>query len=122
MKNLKLILLMVMLMVGIACKSNRTSQSITIKNSVKVYSLEADYPERKTNQLFRFIENTLNNHQLFGQVTEKEFTEIVLPDETKFKLAYQPGYIKIQFNKDENSEASYRKMKSLYSGITKILK
>jgi len=122
MKKLNLMLFIAVAIICTACKGNRNSQSVRVKDNAKMYSFEAHYPERKTNQVFEFVEATLNNHQLFDGQRERELTAIVLPDHTQFDLAYQPGYIEIRFNKHEISQPSYLKMKKLGEGIAKLLK
>ena len=44
-----------------------------------------------------------------------------MDDNTSFYIKSYPGKLKIKFNKNQNSEASYFKIKSLCEGINEVI-
>jgi len=88
--------------------------SIKVKETDDTYQLYASYSRHTTRKIKRYLETELDNH-LFRHT--KIDATVTLPDETSFYVRSIPGRLLIRLNKEENSAASYNRIKRLGEGI-----
>lgn len=123
MKRKYLMLSLVFVVFAFGCRLNGHSDnvSITVKNDEKGYNFEANYPERKTKKVVAYIEETLKDDQLFADENSVKDGNISLGDSIKFYLKAEPGYLVIDFKKQQHTETNYQKMEALCQGIKKVI-
>ncbi len=99
------------------CNNNRNNTSITTKDNNKYYQFNARFNQRKSEQIKQCLNKSLMQYS--GISLDKNYINetIVLNNDTKFYLQTAPGKIKVEFNKFENSEASYNQIKELCDDI-----
>lgn len=108
-----------------ACNSNSRSHhhtSITVKDNSSELNFKATYPERQTIAAQNYIERFLQEERIFGSPQDVKKVEIKLNDGTQFYLAYEPGFISINFDRDNNSSKAYHRMRRMIDGFGKALK
>lgn len=108
-----------------ACNNNSRSHqhtSITVKDHNSELSFKATYPDRQTVAAQSYIERSLQEERIFGSPQDVKKVEIKLNDGTQFYLTYEPGFISINFNRDDNSLTSYHRMRRMIDGFGKALK
>lgn len=101
---------------------NRNGISITVKSSESSYHFEASYPERKTKKVQDYVKKTLGQDELFAHSNGSLRTEVILSDTLKFSLSSATGYIAIDFKKQDNTYAMYKKLENMCQGIKEQLK
>jgi hypothetical protein len=89
--------------------------SLQIKESENRYQIYANYNRDRTAQVRRYLDTRLHTHDLFRNSTID--ADVVLEDNTKFYVKNTPGKLVIKFNRDDNSEESFREMKRLAEGL-----
>lgn len=102
----------------LAC-TNNDDLSITVSDSDDTYEFSARYDKRKTQQVQDFI----NERMAPKTKVEGDHVDIstTLDDNTRFKLEEYAGKVHITLDKDANTKASYRRIKSMCEGIKAIL-
>jgi hypothetical protein len=88
--------------------------SIKVKETDDIYQLYASYSRHKTRKIQKYLDAELNE-RLFRNT--KIDATVTLPDETSFYVRSIPGRLLIRLNKEENSAASYNRIKRLGEGI-----
>jgi hypothetical protein len=105
MKKQFLISAIILSTIMFGCRFNDSnSQSIAIQKNEAGYNFEASYPKRKTGMVIAYIENTLKEKLFLSGDGNKDIA-MTLADQTKFHLKFEPGFIEIDFKKQENSFA-----------------
>lgn len=99
------------------CNNNRNSISITTKDNNKYYQFKARFNQRKSEQIKQCLNKNLMQYSDISLDKNYINETIVLNNDTKFYLQTAPGKIKVEFNKYENSEASYNQIKKLCDDI-----
>lgn len=122
MKKVYLFIVIATLAITFGCEMNAHNQSITIRNNEESYSFKAEYPKHKTTEVMNYIKKSFKQDDFFNNVEGKKDEDVILLDSSKFHLTSEPGYLKINFNKRNNSETSYQKMVELCMGIKEELK
>ncbi len=108
-----------------ACTNNSRSHhrtSITVKDNNSELNFKATYPERQTVAAQSYIEKFYQEERIFGSPQDVKKAEITLNDGTQFYLTYEPGFISINFDRDDNSSTSYHRMRKMIDGFGKALK
>ena len=121
MKNLIIGTICIAFLAGCASKNNSSNQSITVEKTDEGFNFKAVYPKQKTEKVIHYIEGALAKDDLFGGEDDRKNGEISLVDSNMFYLKAEPGLIVIDFKKQKNSYASYKKMEDLCMGIKEIL-
>lgn len=109
------------IVVASGCRFGGSSQSVSIRNNGRGYNFQATYPEEKAAKVVAYIEKTLKDDRIFAHVNSKKDADILLGDGTKFHLTAYPGYVEVDFKKENNSSSSYEKLKELCQGIKDTL-
>lgn len=89
--------------------------SITVKESDSRYRVDAKFSRSKTREVARVIDqmldanNTLETDDLDGTIS--------LEDDSRVYVRLRSGRLKIRFDKDENSETAYERVRDLTDKI-----
>ncbi len=89
--------------------------SITVKESDRRYRVDAKFSRSKTKEVARVIDqmldanNTLETDDLDGTIS--------LEDDSRVYVRLRSGRLKIRFDKDENSETAYERVRDLTDKI-----
>ena len=118
----KIYFIMALAIVAVSsCRFGGGSQSVSIRNNDRGYNFQASYPEEKAAKVVAYIEKTLKDDRIFEHVNSKKDADILLGDGAKFHLTAYPGFVEIDFKKNNNSSSSYEKLKELCQGIKDTL-
>ncbi|ACT91652.1 hypothetical protein [Dyadobacter fermentans] len=101
----------------VACNSGDTS--IKVKDDDDYYRFTAQFDEDKSPAISRFISEHISPVRVDPERDSKIVT--VLDDQTKLTVESAPGEIMIYLDKDENSRASYHRVKNLCEGVKEII-
>ncbi len=93
--------------------------SISIQESDDEYRLKASFNERDTREIQNFIRDFTEQKEIFN--SQNEHIELTLDDDTKFSIRSHRGQLNIKFDKEENSSASYERIKDMYEGVKELL-
>jgi hypothetical protein len=96
--------------------------NISISESGDTYKLDAKYNEDKTGKVQRYINRQIEPNGLFASTEDYFDATTELKDRTKFYIKASPGKLVIKLNKQENSYASYARIKNMCEGVARILK
>jgi len=121
MKNLIFATICIAFLASCTSKNSGGNQSITVIKTDEGYNFKAVYPEQKTRKVIGYIEGALAKDDIFGGEDDRKNGEISLAEGNMFYLKAEPGLIVIDFKKQKNSYASYKKMEDLCMGIKEIL-
>jgi hypothetical protein len=108
-----------------ACKHHghhHNNINISISESGDIYKLNAEYNEDKTGKVQRYINRQIEPNGLFASTEDYFDVTTELKDRTKFYIKASPGKLLIKLNKQENSYASYARIKNMCEGVAGILK
>lgn len=89
--------------------------SLHIKENDHHYRIYAKYERRRTLAIQRYLDSKLGTHHMFRK--SRVDATITLDDQTHFHVRNTPGRLVIKFNRDENSEEAYWRMKELAEGL-----
>jgi hypothetical protein len=95
--------------------------NISVKEQREVYQFYASYSRYKTADVEYYINKHIGSKEYYVSNDRHADVYTELDDGTKFHIKSSPGRLKIQFNKRENSEAAYRKIKSICEGLKDVL-
>lgn len=95
--------------------------SLQIRENGSIYQLSTSYHPSRTKKLQHYLDNCLGESSNVSFVNTAMDATITLDDETRFYIKSYPGYLKIRFNKHENSYEAYEKMRSVYEGIKETI-
>ncbi|RZK52121.1 MAG: hypothetical protein EOO91_19895 [Pedobacter sp.] len=121
-KTYYLIALIPALLVSCNFNGNDDNVSISVRSTDAGYSLDASYPENKTEKVTKYLEETLGDDKIFTAPSDIKDEEVALGDSVRFYLKSSPGNIEIDFKKQHNSEASYKKLVEMCKGVKEVLK
>lgn len=111
---------LIILTVAIGCRfsDGGGNQSITVSRTDDYYKFKAQFAERKSERITTYIENTLHTN---GQIKDEMDGVVQLNEGQKFHLKAAAGLIQIEFDKRDNSAASWNQLEQLCIGIKKEL-
>ncbi|MFM9908299.1 MAG: hypothetical protein ACKVOW_03060 [Chitinophagaceae bacterium] len=98
---------------------NDTKVSLTESKTALTFS--AYFPDRKTARVQEFINDQLEHKSIFNTYNSEVEGAITLNDQTTFYLKSKAGKLEINFNKEENNEASVQRIKKLCEGVKSVL-
>jgi len=110
--------LAILLITAFAVTSCRFGNSINIKHSQysHYYELNASFNPERTDQVDQYLDKELGNGKTIFYNTQIN-GDITLDDKTTFYIKKSPGYLKIKFDKEKNSEEAFRKFRSVLEGV-----
>ena len=97
--------------------------SISIKHNQydHYYEMTAKFNPNKTDKVDRYLDQELSGGNKTFVNTQMD-GEITLDNKTAFYVKKSPGYLKIKFNKEKNSEEAFTKLKSVLEGIGDVVR
>ncbi|MBD2701195.1 hypothetical protein IC229_11150 [Spirosoma sp. BT702] len=92
---------------------------IAVTDSDDTYEFSAKYDKKKTQRVQDFI----NQKMAPGSNVTGDHVDITttLDDNTRFELEEYPGKVRIKLDKEDNTEASYRRVKAMCEGVKRIV-
>lgn len=125
MKKNPIFLLIVLLVAIAACvRFDRESSDLSLqyREDDDEYSFTGRFDKSKTAKVENYIEKSLEESWLFGQAEDWQDYEATLEDHTRIHIKARPGRLKIVLDKDENSRASYIRVKQMCEGLKEVLR
>lgn len=95
--------------------------NITVSESGHQYKLLAYYPEENTARVGEYLNEKLGKRNNISFANSKIDAILTLDNGTKFYIKNLPGDLEIKFNKEENSMAAYKEIKTLGDGLKPLL-
>ena len=92
---------------------------ISVTDSDNSYEFYAKYDKTKRREIQNFINNNLAPNRI--AMNEDQDVTITLNDKTQFELRESRGKIRIKLDKEDNSAASYIRIKKMCEGIKGII-
>lgn len=89
--------------------------SLTVKESDHRYRLDAKFSRSKTKEVARVIDQILDSNNSLE--TDDLDGTISLQDDSRVYVRLRSGRLKIRFDKDENSETAYDRIKDITDKI-----
>lgn len=105
----------------ISCRYNDHNTSITYHDSERYYSMNAHFSKSKTRDVDAYIDKRIGAGSNFSFSHTEVNSTITLNDETKFYMLKVPGHIEIKLVKEENSDESYDRIRSVCEGMKSVL-
>jgi len=107
-----------LLSISFSCKdSSETKVSIT--DSDDTYEFYAKFDKSKTRQIQDFINKKIAPSSL---ITDRDLdVTTTLDDKTQFEIKQSPGKVHIKLDKEDNTVASYIRIKKICNGIRGII-
>jgi hypothetical protein len=96
--------------------------SISIQEDEEEYKLSAHFEDRKTRAVQNFIKGyTASAVNFKSKGNNYVDATVTLDDNTRFYIKSYEGRLKIKFDKEQNSEESYEKIKEMCEGVKDLL-
>ena len=97
--------------------------SVDIKHSQysHYYEMTAKFNPDKTTRVDRYLDRELSGGSNVFKDTRLD-GEITLDNKTTFYIKKSPGYLKIKFDKEKNSDEAYAKVKSVLDRIGDVVR
>jgi|SRR3982751_5388028 hypothetical protein len=101
---------------------NHDNISISVQEDDEEYRMNARYDEDKTMAVDNYIQTCTGTGDHYRYSGHGNFdATLTLDDDSKVYIKSREGRLKIKFNKEENSEEAYEKIKDMCEGIKEIL-
>ena len=97
--------------------------SISINDDEDIYQLSARFDERKTHDIEMYLKEcakSIDGRYVSGGHDYID-ANLILDDDTRVYVKSHDGRLKIKFNKENNSAASYERVKDMCEGIKQLL-
>lgn len=82
--------------------------------------MKASFSRGKTGAVERYMDDMLESGSMSFRHTRID-GDIALDDHSIFYIKKRAGYLYIRFDKDQNSDAAYYKIKAMCEGIKRVL-
>jgi hypothetical protein len=79
--------------------------------------MNACFDRSKTRDLEEYMDRKIGGRSNMSFVNSRIDGRLALDDHTTFYIKKYPGFIRIKFDKDENTSESYQMIKSMCEGI-----
>lgn len=107
-----------LLSISLSC-FNSDDVKISVKDSDDTFEFYAKFDKSKTRKIQDFINKEIAPSSL---VTDKDLdVTTTLDDKTQFEIKESPGKVQIKLDKEDNSVASYKRIKKMCEGIKGII-
>ncbi|GAB3502113.1 hypothetical protein [Emticicia fontis] len=122
MKKLFNLVLITVLSAGIfsSCR-NRGDISISHSESKDFYKFAAHFPEDRTKEVQRYLDDKLENGGDFSFENSRIDGTIALDNQMNFYIKMYPGNLKIEMNKSKNTYENYARMRKMGEEMGKVL-
>ncbi|PKK37143.1 hypothetical protein BWI96_07240 [Siphonobacter sp. SORGH_AS_0500] len=99
--------------------SNDTRISVTDNDSL--YKLDAEFDDSRTTMVQEYFNDFFRPTKVIALNSGNTSQEVMLPDQTKFKIEVSKGEIHLQFNKKENNPKAYAQVKAWSKGLGRVV-
>jgi hypothetical protein len=96
------------------------NMSISVREDDEEYRMNASYDEDKTMAVDNYIKSCTGSGYRYNGHGDFNAT-LVLDDNSRVYIKSKEGRLKIKFNKEENSEEAYEKIRHMCEGIKELL-
>ena len=121
MKKLHALFYALLWITAISCMHNDHDINITLSESDHYYSMKAYFSKSKTRDVERYMDSRIGRRSNMSFVNSQIDGNLALDDHTTFYIKKSPGLLKIKFDKAENSEEAYERIRSMCEGIKQVL-
>lgn len=104
-----------------ACHLHRNRTEVSIQETAAVFQMKASFNEHKTRAIATYINENLRSHSTKIVTREDVEETVILDDDTKLYVQSYPGSLKIKFNKNENSAASFDRVKNICHDLKMVI-
>jgi hypothetical protein len=104
-----------------ACSHHRNETSFTVKESHHSYYLETNFNEDLTHDVERYLNDKIGQSDPSILIDGSGDRRITLSDHSSFHLVTEPGYVELKLDKDQNSKASYNRIRSIGQGLKAVV-
>lgn len=104
---------------GCLFSHEHSNTTVAVQDSDDWYRFSAHYDKRKTKRVQHYMDVALNAPHTF--VNADMDANITLKDQLSLYVKAHPGILQIRFNKRDNGDDAYLKLKRLEEGIKAIL-
>lgn len=94
---------------------------ITYSEDDQYYSMNAYFSRGLTRDVEKYMDKRIGQRSKMSFVNARIDGTIALDDHTMFYIKKYPGVLEIKLDKDKNSYKSYEEIKSMCTGIKKVL-
>ncbi|MEJ0101556.1 MAG: hypothetical protein WDO19_02880 [Bacteroidota bacterium] len=106
----------------LSCFHRDRDIKISVKETEDVYRFTASFPESKTRKVQRLINNSISPNSFFSSPDDYLDVSTILQDKTRFSIKASPGKLSIKLDREENTVASYHRVKEMCEEIKNTLK
>ncbi|SHF93839.1 hypothetical protein [Flavisolibacter ginsengisoli] len=121
MKRVSIQLCLFLSMAISACSHHRHETSFTVKESHHSYYLETNFNEDLTHDVERYLNDKIGQSDPSILIDGSGDRRITLSDHSSFHLVTDPGYVELKLDKDQNSKASYQRIRSICQGLKAVV-
>ncbi len=97
----------------IGCRSESGQVALKVETTNKAYDFEAHYPLSKTREIQEYLADYLKKEEVRGELD----VWCSFGSYGRFKLVSKPGYVRIHFNKREQTKEAAQRLMGLAEGI-----
>lgn len=117
--KIKSLLICQIALFAILASCNNGDVNIAVKDEDDYFRFRADYNENLSPRVSDFLNDHISPIRIDPERDSKIIT--VLPDQTKLTVESSPGELMIYLDKEENSRASYHRVKNLCEGVKDVI-
>lgn len=118
MKKLSALFFCTIILIASSCRySNENNTNITLSESDHSYSMKAHFNKNKTRDVEKYMDNKIGKTSNMSFVNSSIDGKLTLDDHTTFYIKKYPGFVQLKFDKNENSDLAYQKIKAMCEGI-----
>jgi hypothetical protein len=104
-----------------SCFHHKNNIDVTLTEDERKYEMNAAYHPNQTTRVQRFIQSQLQPATIFRNVNSDVDINAILNDDTKLYIKSNSGSLQIRLNKEDNSEASYYRIKKMCEDVKDII-
>jgi hypothetical protein len=105
----------------LSCVHNDRDINLSFNDSDHYYSMKAYFSKNKTRDIEHYLDSKIGRRSNMSFVNSQIDGKLALDDHTTFYIKKSPGLLKIKFDKSENSNEAYERIRSMCEGIKKVL-
>lgn len=116
---MKHLLIGFLLLIALGACSDGHDEKISVTDSDDTYEFYAKYDKKKSQR----VQDYINAKMAPGGKVTGDNVDITatLDDQTRFELEEYPGKVRIKLDKEDNTEASFRRIKAMCEGIKEVI-
>jgi hypothetical protein len=117
--KIKALLITQIAVLGLLISCNNGDVNIAVKEDDGYYRFKAHFDENISPEISEFLNDHISPIRIDPERETKIIT--VLEDQTKLTVESSPGELMIYLDKEENSRASYHRIKNLCEGVKGVI-